>query len=116
MFLRLWKTLVDLPNEEDAVVLLHKAVECCPLSPELWIELAMLETYEEAKKVLNKSREKLPKERGIWITAAKLEEANGKSANVRKIIEKSINALKREGVVIDREKWMEDAWTAQGAV
>ncbi|VVB09607.1 unnamed protein product [Arabis nemorensis] len=112
---RLWKTLVDLANEEDAIVLLHRAVECCPLSPELWIALAMLETYEEAKRVLNKAREKLPKERGIWITAAKLEEANGNSANVRKIIEKGINALKREGVVIDREKWMEEAEASERA-
>ncbi|CAL9228663.1 unnamed protein product [Arabidopsis halleri] len=106
---RLWKTVVDMANKEDAVVLLHRAVECCPLHPELWMALARLETYENTKKVLNRAREKLPKERGIWITAAKLEEDNGNTAKVGKIIEKGINALQREGVVIDREKWMEEA-------
>ncbi|EFH43070.1 hypothetical protein ARALYDRAFT_912309 [Arabidopsis lyrata subsp. lyrata] len=102
---RLWKTVKDMANKEDAVVLLHRAVECCPLHPELWMALARLETYENTKKVLNRAREKLPKERGIWITAAKLEEDNGNTTKVGKIIEKGINALQREEVVIDREKW-----------
>lgn len=111
---RLWKTVVDMANKEDAVVLLHRAVECCPLHPELWMALARLETYENTKKVLNRAREKLPKERGIWITAAKLEEDNGNTTKVGKIIEKGITALQREEVVIDREKWMEEAEVSQG--
>ncbi|KAG7544452.1 PRP1 splicing factor N-terminal [Arabidopsis suecica] len=112
---RLWKTVVDMASKEDALVLLHRAVECCPLHPELWMALARLETYENTKKVLNRAREKLPKERGIWITAAKLEEDNGNTAKVGKIIEKGINALQREGVVIDREKWMEEAEVSERA-
>ncbi|KAG7615011.1 unnamed protein product [Arabidopsis thaliana] len=113
---RLWKAVVELANEEDARILLHRAVECCPLHLELWVALARLETYAESKKVLNKAREKLPKEPAIWITAAKLEEANGKldeandnTAMVGKIIDRGIKTLQREGVVIDRENWMSEA-------
>ncbi|CAF1711609.1 unnamed protein product [Brassica napus] len=106
---RLWKTLVDMVNEEDAIVLLHRAVECCPLDVELWLALARLETYENTKKLLNKARIKLPRERGIWITAAKVEEANGNTDKVGTIIEKGLKALQSEGVVINRETWIEEA-------
>ncbi|GKU90928.1 hypothetical protein SLEP1_g4869 [Rubroshorea leprosula] len=112
---RLWKAVVELASEEDARLLLHRAVECCPLHVELWLALARLETYDNAKKVLNKAREKLPKEPAIWITAAKLEEANGNTATVGKIIERGIRALQREGVVIDREAWMKEAEAAERA-
>ncbi|KAH0915331.1 hypothetical protein HID58_029777, partial [Brassica napus] len=106
---RLWKTFVDMVNEEDAVVLLHRAVECCPLDVELWLALARLETYENTKKLLNKARVTLPRERGIWITAAKVEEANGNTDKVGTIIEKGLKALQSEGVVINRERWIEEA-------
>uniref|UniRef100_A0A0C9S9J4 TSA: Wollemia nobilis Ref_Wollemi_Transcript_239_3443 transcribed RNA sequence n=1 Tax=Wollemia nobilis TaxID=56998 RepID=A0A0C9S9J4_9CONI len=112
---RLWKAVVELANEEDARILLHRAVECCPLHVELWLALARLETYEQAKKVLNKAREKLSKEPSIWITAAKLEEANGNTSMVGKIIERAIRSLQREGVVIDREAWMKEAEAAERA-
>ncbi|KAL6211299.1 hypothetical protein ACLB2K_016526 [Fragaria x ananassa] len=111
---RLWKAVVELANEEDARLLLHRAVECCPLHIELWLALARLETYDNAKKVLNKAREKLSKEPAIWITAAKLEEANG-NTSVGKIIERGIRALQREGLVIDREAWMKEAEAAERA-
>lgn len=111
---RLWKAVVELANEEDARLLLHRAVECCPLHVELWLALARLETYEQAKKVLNKAREKLSKEPTIWITAAKLEEANG-STLVGKVIERGIRSLQREGVEIDRETWMKEAEAAERA-
>ncbi|KAL9457717.1 hypothetical protein AB3S75_006712 [Citrus x aurantiifolia] len=112
---RLWKAVVELANEEEAKLLLHRAVECCPLDVDLWLALARLETFEEARKVLNMAREKLPKERAIWITAAKLEEANGNTSMVGKIIERSIRALQREDVVIDREAWMKEAEVAERA-
>ncbi|KAL8088172.1 protein STABILIZED1 [Apium graveolens] len=112
---RLWKAVVELASEENARVLLHRAVECCPLHVELWLALARLETYDSAKKVLNKAREKLPKEPAIWITAAKLEEANGNTAMVGKIIERGIRALQREGLGIDREAWMKEAEAAERA-
>ncbi|PRQ24673.1 putative PRP1 splicing factor, tetratricopeptide-like helical domain-containing protein [Rosa chinensis] len=113
--IRLWKAMVELANEEDARLLLQRAVECCPLHIELWLALARLETYENARKVLNKAREKLSKEPAICITAAKLEKANGNTSTVRKIIEKSIRALQREGLVIDREAWMKEAEAAERA-
>ncbi|XP_054786548.1 protein STABILIZED1-like isoform X2 [Prosopis cineraria] len=112
---RLWKAVVELANEEDARLLLHRAVECCPLHVELWLALARLETYDNARKVLNRARERLPKEPAIWITAAKLEEANGNTSMVGKIIERGIRALQREGLTIDREAWMKEAEAAERA-
>ncbi|KAF5765492.1 putative 43kDa postsynaptic protein [Helianthus annuus] len=112
---RLWKAVVELANEDDAKLLLQRAVECCPLHVELWLALARLEKYDAAKKVLNKAREKLPKEPAIWITAAKLEEAFGNTSIVGKIIERGIRALHRERVEIDREAWMKEAEAAERA-
>ena len=85
---RLWKAAVELENEEEARIMLSRAVECCPTSVELWLALARLETYENARKVLNKARENVPTDRQIWITAAKLEEANGNTYMVEKIVER----------------------------
>ncbi|XP_074288662.1 protein STABILIZED1-like isoform X1 [Silene latifolia] len=106
---RLWKAVVELANEEDARLLLQRAVECCPLHVELWLALARLETYDMAKRVLHRARTKLPKEPAIWITAAKLEEANGNTVMVEKLIANAIQSLEGEGVVIDREVWMREA-------
>ncbi|QCE03048.1 pre-mRNA-processing factor 6 [Vigna unguiculata] len=39
---RLWKAVVKLANEEDARLLLLRAVECCPLHVELWLTLTRL--------------------------------------------------------------------------
>ncbi|KAH9783035.1 TPR REGION domain-containing protein [Citrus sinensis] len=112
---RLWKALVEISSEEEARILLHRAVECCPLDVELWLALARLETYGVARSVLNKARKKLPKERAIWIAAAKLEEANGNTSMVGKIIERGIRALQGEEVVIDRDTWMKEAEIAEKA-
>eukprot|EP00882_Tetradesmus_deserticola_P018299 GHRQ01019657.1.p1 GENE.GHRQ01019657.1~~GHRQ01019657.1.p1 ORF type:complete len:120 (-),score=41.73 GHRQ01019657.1:621-980(-) len=49
---RLWKAAVELATEDDARVLLSRAVECCPTHVELWLALAKLESYDNAKKVL----------------------------------------------------------------
>ncbi|XBH58546.1 hypothetical protein VPH35_079959 [Triticum aestivum] len=100
---RLWKAVVELANEEDARMLLHRAVE--------------LETYDQARKVLNKAREKLDKEPAIWITftAAKLEEANENTQSVSKTIERGVESLQREGLDIDREAWLKEAEAAERA-
>lgn len=37
--------VVELANEEDARLLLQRAVECFPLHVELWLALALLEAY-----------------------------------------------------------------------
>ena len=39
----LWKAAVDIAPEDDARILLSRAVECCPLHAELWLALAKLE-------------------------------------------------------------------------
>ncbi len=49
--MRLWKAAVELAEEDDARILLSRAVECCPQAVELWLALARLETYENARKV-----------------------------------------------------------------
>lgn len=74
---RLWKAAVELASEDDARILLSRAVECCPQHTDLWLALARLESYDNAKKVLNKARQAVPTDHTIWITAAKLEEAQG---------------------------------------
>ncbi|KAI3852397.1 hypothetical protein MKX03_018877 [Papaver bracteatum] len=112
---RLWKAVVELSDEEDARLLLQRAVECCPWHIELWIALARLETYDNAKKVLNKAREKLSKEPAIWITAAKLEEANGNTGMVGKVIERGIRSLQKEGLDIGRDVWMKESEAAERA-
>ncbi|WCJ22718.1 Pre-mRNA-processing factor 6 [Euphorbia peplus] len=112
---RLWNAVVGLSNEQDARILLHRAVECCPLHVDFWLALARLETYESAKKVLNRAKMNLSKEPAIWITAAKLEEAKGNNSMVGKTIERGIRALEREGLVIDREAWMKEAEAAERA-
>jgi hypothetical protein len=52
---RLWKAAVELASEDDARVLLSRAVECCPTHVELWLALAKLESYDNAKKVRQRS-------------------------------------------------------------
>jgi pre-mRNA-processing factor 6 len=52
---RLWKAAVELASEDDARVLLSRAVECCPTHVELWLALAKLESYDNAKKVGRRS-------------------------------------------------------------
>ncbi|XP_064597243.1 pre-mRNA-processing factor 6-like [Liolophura sinensis] len=106
---RLWKAAVELENEEDARIMLSRAVECCPTSCELWLALARLETYENARKVLNKARENIPTDRQIWITAAKLEEANGNMHMVEKIVERALSSLRANMVEINRDQWIKDA-------
>ena len=34
---RLWKNAVELEDEDDAKMLLKRAVECCPTATELWV-------------------------------------------------------------------------------
>lgn len=110
---RLWKEAVELEDPEDAKILLSRAVECCPTSVELWLALAKLETYENARKVLNKARENIPTDRQIWITAAKLEEANDNNHMVEKIIDRAIQSLSANGVEINRDHWIEDAYNTE---
>jgi pre-mRNA-processing factor 6 len=109
----LWKSAVELEEEEDARIMLSRAVECCPTNVELWLALARLESYENARKVLNKAREHIPTDRQIWITAAKLEEANGNTNMVEKIVERALTSLTANGVEINREQWVKDAEDAE---
>ena len=105
--LKLWKAAVELaPSDDDARVLLARAVECCPQHVELWLALARLETHEGARKVLNRARLAVPTDASIWVTASKLEEAHGKIEMVPKIVERAVKSLRANSVVIDREAWI----------
>ncbi|PRQ45715.1 putative tetratricopeptide-like helical domain, pre-mRNA-processing factor 6/Prp1/STA1 [Rosa chinensis] len=103
----LWKALDQ--NDKDMRVLLHRAVQVCPLEVQFWIALARSESYEAAKMILNNARVHLPKERAIWVEAAKLEEFRGNVSKVGKIIERGIKLLQKQGLVNFRETWMKEA-------
>jgi len=111
---QLWKAAVEEETPENARILLSRAVECVPESVDLWLALARLETYDNARKVLNKARRALPHVPEIWITAAKLEEAAGKDlAQIGRVVAAAVKALGKAGVVIKREKWLDEAETAE---
>ena len=109
----MWKAAVDVAGEDDARVLLARAVECCPQHAELWLALARLETYANAKKVLNKARLAIPTDRSIWLTASMLEEAQGNDDMPAKIIPRAVKSLEANGVVVEREQWLEEARLAE---
>jgi pre-mRNA-processing factor 6 len=131
--IRLWKAAVELEEEDDARILLSRAVEyvplfvylfylfflrlarCVPDNVELWLALARLETYENAKKVLNKARTVISTDPQIWITAAMLEEANHNEEGTRAIVKRAVKSLQGQQVIIDREQWLKMAENAEEA-
>ena len=105
----IWKEAVNLEeNADDARLLLAKATEIIPLSVELWLALAHLETPENAQAVLNKARKAVPTSYEIWIAAARLQEQIG-HANKVNIMNRAIKALVKEGAMLKREEWIEQA-------
>jgi pre-mRNA-processing factor 6 len=113
--LKLWKAAIGLEDQDEARILLSRAVECVPPpdSLELWLALARLETYEQAQVVLNNARQAIPNQPIIWITAAKLDEANGRADRVEKLIKKAVKAMEAQHVVINRETWFKEAENAE---
>jgi pre-mRNA-processing factor 6 len=104
-----WKEAVNLEEDpEDAKLLLAKATELIPLSVDLWLALAHLETPENAQKVLNKARRAVPTSYEIWIAAARLQEQMGNADKVN-IIKNAVKALLKEGGMLKREEWIEQA-------
>jgi hypothetical protein len=76
---RIWKAAVEMEeDEEDARLMLSRAVECVPTAVELWLALARLEPYERAKQVLNTALKFCVGSHEVWIAAGRLEEANNK--------------------------------------
>lgn len=105
----IWKEAVNLEEDpEDAKLLLAKATEIIPLSVELWLALAHLETPENAQAVLNKARKAVPTSYEIWIAAARLQEQIGNATKVN-IMNRAIKALVKEGAMLKREEWIEQA-------
>ena len=112
---KLWRAAIELEDAADARIMLGRAVECVPHNVDMWLALARLETYDNARKVLNEARQAIPTEPAIWITAAKLEEAHGNTDKVGMIVEKAVQVLTRDQVVIDREHWLKEAEAAEQA-
>ena len=112
---KLWKTAVDLEDEDEARIMLGRAVECCPQSVDMWLALAKLEVYENAKAVLNKARQNIPNDRQIWLTAAKLEDTAGNKENVDKIIKRALESLRSHRVDVSRDEWLTDAENCEKA-
>ncbi|OQR95081.1 pre-mRNA-processing factor [Achlya hypogyna] len=110
-----WQAVIELEDADGARLMLGRAVECVPQSVDMWLALARLETYEHAKRTLNRARATIPTDPTIWIAAAKLEEANGKGANVDKIITAALRSLSRHDVVIDRDTWLQEAEACERA-
>lgn len=103
---RIWKKAIDIENDdENALLLLQRAVECIPSNIEFAIALAKLSPYNKAKEILNEIRLKAPNEAKIWIVAAQLEEL-AKSQNTNIIILKAISTLNSRNVPFDREIWI----------
>ncbi|PWA67672.1 hypothetical protein CTI12_AA316030 [Artemisia annua] len=48
---KLWEAVVEFANEEDAKLLLQRAMECCPLQVEVWLALSRLGKYDDAKHI-----------------------------------------------------------------
>ncbi|OMO58734.1 RNA-processing protein, HAT helix [Corchorus capsularis] len=115
----LWKALIDMVDEDNievAVLLLNKAVECCPTHADFWLALARLLPLKEAREALERARQQLPGESAIVIAQARLEEAGGgadRDLVVGNIIEGFIRELERQGLYIDRRAWMEKAEVAE---
>ncbi len=78
---QLWMQLVEAEEEEeDARLLLSRAVDCVPAveGEELWLALARLQTdHQSARGVLNRALQACPQSLRVWINAARLEEAAG---------------------------------------
>lgn len=56
----LWMNLVELEDQQEAIILLKKAVTCVPTAVTLWLAWAKLEDYNGAKEVLNQALSKNP--------------------------------------------------------
>lgn len=112
---KLWKEIVAVSDESQAVKYLRKAVICAPHSLDLWLALAKLEEYKAARKTLNEARKQLPCEAGIWIAAARLEETQGNEQNVAELIKRGIKTLNSNGVAIDRQQWLTEAINSEKA-
>jgi pre-mRNA-processing factor 6 len=110
----LWKETVNLEeSENDARVMLARAVEVIPQSVELWLALARTETPEKAKAVLNKARKAVPTSHEIWIAAGRLLEQEGKTekelAAVDLAIASAVAALRKHQVHLTRDQWLREA-------
>ncbi|OMO60731.1 RNA-processing protein, HAT helix [Corchorus capsularis] len=117
----LWRALIEMVDEENielAVLLLNKAVECCPTHVDFWLALARLLPFDQAREALERVRHQLLREPAIRITRARLEEAGDDTDcnRIGNIIHGFIRELERECLHIDRRAWMEVAERLGSAV
>lgn len=127
----LWKHAISLEtSQEDAKVLLRRAVELLPHSIELWLALARLEPPQEAQKVLNAARKAIPTSHEIWIAAARLTEQQRTAVEdgappkpkdqlekelmiLDGLVERAVENLRKHQAYLTREQWLNEAETCE---
>ena len=109
----LWKSLINLTMSSDrsqVLLLLERAVECCPDSEEMWLTFAKLSDFSKAQKILNDARKAIPTSVSVWVSAAELAEAMSASeTSIQAILLKGMDSLAKNGVTLDKSKWLETA-------
>lgn len=111
---KLWKAAIDLEeDQDDARLLLSRAVECVPMAVELWLALSRLETYDNAKRVLNRARAACPTSPDIWVAAARLEESVDHLDRVPMLLQRAMSDLDAKGANWTRERWLQEAETCE---
>lgn len=119
---RLWKEVVNMETSQDeARIILARAVQVIPQSVELWLALARLEDPKTARGVLNKARKEVPTSHEIWIAAGRLTEQEAMRPDrdpkerqkeldsIDRMIEAGVKALRQHQVLLTRDQWMKEA-------
>ena len=112
----LWKSLINLSvsNSAETLLLLARAVECCPSSEDLWLALAKLTPEIGAtQKILNDARRAIPTSARVWVAAAELAAASMNVSSVEGIVRKAIESLGKNGVVLERREWLDLAASSE---
>lgn len=119
---RLWKEVVNMETSQDeARIILARAVQVIPQSVELWLALARLEEPKTARGVLNRARKEVPTSHEIWIAAGRLTEQEAMRPDrdpkerqkeldsIDRMIEAGVKALRQHQVLLTRDQWMKEA-------
>ncbi|PQQ01400.1 protein STABILIZED1 [Prunus yedoensis var. nudiflora] len=88
----LWKAVVELAtksNDKDLILLLQRAVDCCPQLMELWLAQAKLETCElkRPRMILAKAEESGGGTERAWMKSAIDEKGLGNVEDERKLLD-----------------------------
>ena len=108
-------------SQDEARIILARAVQVIPQSVELWLALARLEEPKAARGVLNRARKEVPTSYEIWIAAGRLleqeamrpdrdpQERQKELDSIDRTIEAGVKALRQHQVLLTRDQWMKEA-------